>query len=61
LTADLCEGVRSGSLTAHPAALFVLRIGLAYSELMATVLLIGLLGFALDAVARGLYRLWRCQ
>lgn len=33
------------------------RDRLAYSELMAMVLLIGLLGFLLDAVARGLYRL----
>lgn len=33
------------------------RDRLAYSELMALVLLIGVLGFALDAAARGLYRL----
>lgn len=33
------------------------RDRLAYSELMAMVLLIGLLGFLLDAAARGLYRL----
>jgi NitT/TauT family transport system permease protein len=30
---------------------------LAYSELMALVLIIGLLGFLLDAGARGLYRM----
>ncbi|OZI37952.1 ABC transporter permease [Bordetella genomosp. 10] len=35
------------------------RDRLAYSELMAMVLLIGLLGFLLDAAARSLYRLWR--
>jgi len=34
------------------------RDRLAYSELMATVLLIGMLGFALDAVARSLHRRW---
>ncbi len=34
------------------------RDRLAYSELMATVLLIGVLGFALDAVARALCRRW---
>ena len=33
------------------------RDRLAYDELMAIVLLIGLLGFALDAMVRGLYRL----
>jgi NitT/TauT family transport system permease protein len=33
------------------------RDRLAYSELTATVLMIGLLGFLLDAAARGLYRL----
>jgi NitT/TauT family transport system permease protein len=33
------------------------RDRLAYSELMAMVLIIGLLGFLLDAAARGLYRL----
>ncbi|PXZ56230.1 ABC transporter permease, partial [Pseudomonas aeruginosa] len=32
------------------------RDRLAYSELMAMVLLIGLLGYLLDAAARGLYR-----
>lgn len=31
---------------------------LAYSELMAMVLLIGVLGFMLDALARGLHRRW---
>ena len=35
------------------------RDRLAYSELMAMVLMIGVLGFMLDAAARGLYRLWR--
>nr|WP_275299808.1 ABC transporter permease [Achromobacter ruhlandii] len=35
------------------------RDRLAYSELMAMVLLIGALGFALDAAARALYRYWR--
>jgi NitT/TauT family transport system permease protein len=35
------------------------RDRLAYSELMAMVVLIGLIGFLLDAAARGLYRLWR--
>ncbi|QQB33444.1 ABC transporter permease [Achromobacter deleyi] len=35
------------------------RDRLAYSELMAMVLLIGALGFLLDAAARGLYRCWR--
>ncbi len=34
------------------------RDRLAYSELMAMVLLIGVLGFALDALARGLPRRW---
>lgn len=34
------------------------RDRLAYSELMAMVLLIGVLGFCLDAVARALYRRW---
>ncbi|MBA4790286.1 MAG: ABC transporter permease [Rhizobiales bacterium] len=34
------------------------RDRLAYSELMATVLLVGLLGFALDALARALCRRW---
>ncbi|MEP9367991.1 ABC transporter permease [Xanthobacter sp. VNH20] len=34
------------------------RDRLAYSELMATVLLIGILGFALDSFARALYRVW---
>ena len=34
------------------------RDRLAYSELMAMVLLIGLLGYLLDAAARGLYRRW---
>lgn len=34
------------------------RDRLAYSELMAMVLLIGVLGFALDALARGLHRRW---
>ncbi|WP_454867010.1 ABC transporter permease [Pseudomonas lini] len=34
------------------------RDRLAYSELMAMVLLIGVLGFALDAFARGLHRRW---
>lgn len=34
------------------------RDRLAYSELMAMVLLIGLLGFALDAFARGLHQRW---
>ena len=34
------------------------RDRLAYSELMATVLLIGILGFALDASARALCRRW---
>ncbi|MFG1463644.1 ABC transporter permease [Xanthobacter sp. DSM 24535] len=34
------------------------RDRLAYSELMATVLLIGILGFALDSLARALYRMW---
>lgn len=34
------------------------RDRLAYSELMAMVLLIGVLGFALDAAARGLYQRW---
>ncbi|MNB80607.1 Bicarbonate transport system permease protein CmpB [compost metagenome] len=34
------------------------RDRLAYSELMAMVLLIGMLGFALDAFARGLHRRW---
>ncbi|WP_263147345.1 ABC transporter permease [Pseudomonas sp. RIT-PI-AD] len=34
------------------------RDRLAYSELMAMVLLIGALGYLLDAAARGLYRLW---
>jgi NitT/TauT family transport system permease protein len=33
------------------------RDRLAYSELTAMVLIIGLLGFLLDAAARGLYRL----
>lgn len=35
------------------------RDRLAYSELMAMVLMIGVLGFALDAAARGLYRYWK--
>lgn len=35
------------------------RDRLAYSELMAMVLLIGVLGFLLDAMARALYRYWR--
>lgn len=35
------------------------RDRLAYSELMAMVLLIGVLGFLLDAAARALYRYWR--
>ena len=35
------------------------RDRLAYSELMAMVLMIGALGFLLDAAARGLYRAWR--
>ena len=35
------------------------RDRLAYSELMAMVLLIGVLGFMLDALARGLYAAWR--
>jgi NitT/TauT family transport system permease protein len=35
------------------------RDRLAYSELMAMVLMIGVLGFLLDAAARGLYRYWR--
>jgi len=35
------------------------RDRLAYSELMAMVLIIGLLGFLRDAAARGLYRCWR--
>ncbi len=34
------------------------RDRLAYSELMAMVLLIGILGFALDAFARWLHRRW---
>ena len=34
------------------------RDRLAYSELMAMVLLIGVLGFILDALARGLHRRW---
>lgn len=34
------------------------RDRLAYSEAMAMVLLIGLLGYLLDAAARGLYRRW---
>ena len=34
------------------------RDRLAYSELMAMVILIGLLGFLLDALARGLHRRW---
>jgi NitT/TauT family transport system permease protein len=34
------------------------RDRLAYSELMAMVLLIGVLGFLLDATARGLYARW---
>jgi len=34
------------------------RDRLAYSELMAMVLLIGVLGFMLDALARGLHRRW---
>ncbi len=34
------------------------RDRLAYSELMAMVLLIGVLGFVLDALARGLHRRW---
>ncbi|WP_110950755.1 ABC transporter permease [Pseudomonas bohemica] len=34
------------------------RDRLAYSELMALVLLIGVLGFMLDALARGLHRRW---
>lgn len=34
------------------------RDRLAYSELMAMVLLIGVLGFLLDALARGLHRRW---
>ncbi|MDI2142684.1 MULTISPECIES: ABC transporter permease [unclassified Pseudomonas] len=34
------------------------RDRLAYSELMAMVLMIGVLGFALDALARGLHRRW---
>ncbi|WP_433884654.1 ABC transporter permease [Pseudomonas vranovensis] len=34
------------------------RDRLAYSELMAMVLLIGVLGFMLDAIARGLHRRW---
>jgi len=39
------------------AAILDTRDRLAYSELTATVLMIGLLGFLLDAAARGLYRL----
>jgi NitT/TauT family transport system permease protein len=35
------------------------RDRLAYSELMAMVLMIGVLGFLLDAAARALYRYWR--
>lgn len=35
------------------------RDSLAYSELMAVVLVIGVIGFALDGLARGLLRLWR--
>ncbi|OWT69864.1 ABC transporter permease [Achromobacter marplatensis] len=35
------------------------RDRLAYSELMAMVLMIGVLGFLLDAAARTLYRYWR--
>jgi NitT/TauT family transport system permease protein len=35
------------------------RDSLAYSELMAVVLVIGVTGFALDAAARGLLGLWR--
>jgi NitT/TauT family transport system permease protein len=34
------------------------RDRLAYSELMAMVLLIGILGFLLDALARMLHRRW---
>lgn len=34
------------------------RDRLAYSELMAVILLIGALGFALDAAARALHRHW---
>ncbi len=34
------------------------RDRLAYSELLATVLVIGLLGFALDTLARWLHRWW---
>lgn len=34
------------------------RDRLAYSELMAVVLLVGMLGFLLDMAARALYRLW---
>lgn len=34
------------------------RDRLAYSELMAMVVLIGVLGFCLDALARGMYRRW---
>lgn len=34
------------------------RDRLAYGELMAAILLIGLLGFALDSAARGIYRRW---
>lgn len=37
------------------------RDRLAYSELMAMVLMIGVLGFLLDAGARALYRYWRGQ
>ncbi len=35
------------------------RDRLAYSELMAMVLMIGVMGFLLDAAARALYRYWR--
>lgn len=34
------------------------RDRLAYSDLMAAIVVIGLLGFALDALARGLHRRW---
>jgi len=35
------------------------RDRLAYSELMAAILVVGLLGYLLDAVSRALYRAWR--
>ncbi|TDO09933.1 hypothetical protein [Halomonas ventosae] len=37
------------------------RDRLAYDELMAAILVIGLIGFSLDALARKLYRLWTHQ